>query len=219
MLHCFSSRCAFGQVDGGAIGAAPRQLQQSEHRCRVDFGHVPAGPAGEIESGRDVRPAILIVAEDRLGPCQGHQRPGRQTCLPSLGGELDGLGGGGVCGRDLAAPQLELGEHGQGRGQDGRGARRSRRADDAVEHLAGVRPLLDPPQRLGDAEHERELAERINQLQRFEHRLEQGKGLIDLAAAGGHKGEDHRCGRAGLPVRPWPACGGRSHRRPRDRPP
>ena len=142
-----------------------------------------------------MRPAVLIVPEDRLDPGQGHQRVGRQTCLPGLGGELDGLSGGGVGRRDLAAPELELGEQGQGKGQDGRGACRARRADDAVEHRAGVRPLLDPHQQQGgSAEHERELTERVDRLQRPEHRLEQGKGLIDLAAGRGHVGEDHRCG-------------------------
>jgi hypothetical protein len=130
---------AFGQVDGGAIGVAPRQLQQSEHRGGVDFDRVRAGPAGEFEPGDDVRPAIRIVSEDRLYPRQDHERVGRQTALPGLGGELDGLGGCGICGCDLAAPELELGKQGQRKGQDGRGAGRSRRADDAVEHPAGVR--------------------------------------------------------------------------------
>jgi hypothetical protein len=174
--------CAFGQVDGGAVGAAPRQLQQSEHRCRVGVDRARAGPAGEFESGRDVRPAILIVSEDRLGPGQDHQREGRQGGLPGLGGELDGLGGGGECRRHLAAPELELREKGQGKGQDGRGARRSGRADDAIEHRAGVRPLLDPHQQLSDtAEHKRKLAEHVDRLQRPEYRLEHGKGLAVAA--------------------------------------
>jgi hypothetical protein len=115
------------------------------------FDRVRAGPAGEFEPGRDVRPAILIVPEDCLGPCQNHEREGRHVGLPSLSGELDGLGGGGVGRCDLAAPELELGEQGQGEGQDGRGARRARRADYAVVPSEGVAGgPRRAPQALGD---------------------------------------------------------------------
>ena len=79
------------------------------------------------------------------------RRKRRHVGLPSLSGELDGLGGGGVGRCDLAAPELELGEQGQGEGQDGRSARRARRADYAVVPSEGVAEVLEGlRRRLGD---------------------------------------------------------------------
>ena len=96
---------------GKSSSGLPAQLQNVGFEPQLN-AQLPLDVNFRDESGRDVRPAILIAPEDCLDPGQRRQREGRQTCLSTLGGC-------GVCRHDLAAPELELGEHGQGREQDG----------------------------------------------------------------------------------------------------
>jgi hypothetical protein len=60
-----------------ALSAWPRDSSNKSERRRCKIrGHVRAGSTGEFESSRDVRPTILIAAEDSLDPAQGYQRGG-----------------------------------------------------------------------------------------------------------------------------------------------
>jgi hypothetical protein len=104
---------------------------------------------GEFESSRDVRLTVLIAAEDSLDPAQGLPARRKIKGLPGLSSELGELSGLRRTPLRSCRGGARLGEQGQGKGQVRRGASRSCRTDNAVEHSAGVHPLLDPHQRSG----------------------------------------------------------------------
>jgi hypothetical protein len=124
-------------------------------RCKI-LSHVRAGSTGEFESSRDVRPTILIVAEDSLDPAQCLQARRKLKGLPGLSSELGELTGRCVRRCDLAAAELDFGEQGQRKGQDRRGASRSCRTDNAVEHSGGRTPTprSTPSDLGGSADHD-----------------------------------------------------------------
>jgi hypothetical protein len=64
----------------------------ASRRCKI-LSHVRAGSTGEFESSRDVRPTILIVAEDSLDRAQCLQARRKIKGLPGLSSELGELTG------------------------------------------------------------------------------------------------------------------------------
>jgi hypothetical protein len=156
----------------------------ASRRCKI-LSHLRAGSTGEFESSRDVGPTILIVAEYSLDPAQCLQARRKIKGLPGLSSELGELTGRCVRRCDLAAAELNFGEQGQRKGRDRRGASRSCRTDNAAEHSAGVHLLLDLHQRSGRFRRSRrKLTKRIDELQRFEQRLDQRSRSMIVALLG-----------------------------------
>jgi hypothetical protein len=120
------------------------------------------GSTGEFESSRDVRLTVLIVAEDSLDPAQGLQARRKIKACPVSAASWVNSPGRGVRRCDLAAAELDLGGQGERKDQDRRRASRSRRTDNAVEHSAGVHPLVDPHQRSGRFRRSRTKAHQAN---------------------------------------------------------
>src|SRR5213596_3697393 len=104
-VESFFEALALGQVNDRAIGVSHRQLEQSQGCRPEELDRVRARSPREIEPCGDVRPAVLLVAEDRLDARQRDERERGLDGLTGRGGELDGFGGGSVCRRDPAAPE------------------------------------------------------------------------------------------------------------------
>jgi hypothetical protein len=122
-IHLTAS-AACPRVPGVVLHAGHERRRQkleavASRRCKI-LSHVRAGSTGELGSSRDVRPTILIVAEDSLDPAQCLQARRKIKGLPGLSSELGELTGRCVRRCDLAAAELDFGEQGQRKGQDRR---------------------------------------------------------------------------------------------------
>jgi hypothetical protein len=114
---------------------APTQHKSQSSTSRFD-GRTRAQPPrarGNPHRGRGPpRPAPGLRANRNTGHSAWYQLRAGRTPRPRRSRS------------DLAASELELRKQGQRKWQNGRGTSRSRRTDYAVEHSAGMAPLLDP---------------------------------------------------------------------------
>jgi len=126
--------CAIGQVDGGAIGVTPRQTPA------VRAPRLRRFRSGSSRSDESIR------VRPRRASGNPHSGFLSNFHAPGLSGEPDRLGGCGICRCDLCRAGARTRRTRPAEKSGPPGPCRSRRADDAVENIAGVRPLLDQHQ-------------------------------------------------------------------------